>query len=266
MIKSGIYKIANKTTNKIYIGSAVNIDKRWNIHINELDKNIHSNSYLQNAWNKYGREDFIFLVIENTDRNKKILIEREQYYLDLEKPYIRNIGYNIYKTANSPLGYKFSKSQKDNLSLLWKKKYQNGYINPTKGIERSQHSKEKQSLSMKELYKTKIPEWKGKQRNEDTKEKIRLKNSGMNSPLYGLRGKDHPAYGKQLRGVNHPNYGKKALNSINVQLIKDNIIMDFSSVKEAANFLDISRSTLRSYKNRIYNGFLIKFNDPNETK
>ena len=31
-IKTGIYKIKNLINNKVYIGSAVNIDRRWSLH------------------------------------------------------------------------------------------------------------------------------------------------------------------------------------------------------------------------------------------
>lgn len=49
---SGIYKITNLVNNKVYIGQSVNIRKRWNQHVLELNKNIHPNIYLQSAWNK----------------------------------------------------------------------------------------------------------------------------------------------------------------------------------------------------------------------
>ena len=57
----------------------------------KLNKNKHNNSYLQNAWNKYGSEIFNFIIIENCsieDLNK-----RESYYVSiLNKDLIYNLA------------------------------------------------------------------------------------------------------------------------------------------------------------------------------
>lgn len=97
--KSGIYRITNIVNNKKYIGSAaVTIRKRLNHHIAMLDVNKHKNEYLQHSWNKYGRDNFIFEIVEVVE-NKDLLLEREQFYLDTEKP-----EYNINKSATNLLG------------------------------------------------------------------------------------------------------------------------------------------------------------------
>lgn len=79
-MRIGIYKIKCLSNNKVYIGSSVNIENRWEFHKNELKNNIHGNHYLQKAWNKYGRDNFIFGVIELCEAGQ--LQEREQYWLD----------------------------------------------------------------------------------------------------------------------------------------------------------------------------------------
>ena len=94
----GIYKITNKITNKFYIGSSNNIKRRWDEHIRELNRNVHHNSYLQNAWNKYGEENFVFEIIELCNNDTQI--EREQYWLDKTMCYDKNIGYNLSKIAS----------------------------------------------------------------------------------------------------------------------------------------------------------------------
>ena len=53
----GVYKIVNTVNGKIYIGSSKNIDRRWNEHIRVLELNAHNNQHLQNAWNKYGKNN-----------------------------------------------------------------------------------------------------------------------------------------------------------------------------------------------------------------
>ena len=61
---SGIYEITNLINNKIYIGSSINIKKRWKDHILLLKNQKHINVHLLNAWNKYGEENFSFSIIE----------------------------------------------------------------------------------------------------------------------------------------------------------------------------------------------------------
>ncbi len=94
-MKSGIYKITNTTNGKFYIGSSKNIDERWDNHKQYLRGNYHINPKLQNAWNKYGEDKFIFEIIEETDSNQNVLFDRENYYLSSLKPYERETGYNI---------------------------------------------------------------------------------------------------------------------------------------------------------------------------
>ena len=60
----GVYKILNTVDNKFYIGSSINIQKRFKGHTSALNKGIHNNQYLQRAWNKYGESSFAFIVLE----------------------------------------------------------------------------------------------------------------------------------------------------------------------------------------------------------
>lgn len=85
----GIYKILNIVNNKFYIGSTNRIfGERWAQHKTELNKNKHKNSYLQNAYNKYGKESFIYIEHEilNNIKNVNKIREREQYWVDNLKP------------------------------------------------------------------------------------------------------------------------------------------------------------------------------------
>ena len=99
MNNTGIYKITNKLNGKFYIGSSKDIDQRWNEHKLNLKSNRHINKKLQNAWNFYGEDNFLFEIIECTVCEQSVLFDREQYYLDLFRPYMRDIGYNICPTA-----------------------------------------------------------------------------------------------------------------------------------------------------------------------
>lgn len=62
--KCGIYKITNTINGKVYIGQSVNLNKRMKSHLAYLKANKHHNNYLQNSFNKYGVEAFVFEVIK----------------------------------------------------------------------------------------------------------------------------------------------------------------------------------------------------------
>lgn len=97
MNKIGIYQIVNKVNQKRYIGSSIRLNGRKKRHFSELNCNIHHSQALQRAYNKYGKENFDFLILEYCETDK--LLEREQYYLDALKP-----EYNICKIAGNCLG------------------------------------------------------------------------------------------------------------------------------------------------------------------
>lgn len=80
-MKSGIYRIINKVNDKMYIGSSYNLEKRLASHISMLINNKHHSIHLQNAYNKYGDDNFDFEVLEECER--EFLLDREQYYLNL---------------------------------------------------------------------------------------------------------------------------------------------------------------------------------------
>ena len=76
--QSGIYKIINKQNGMYYLGSSSDIKHRWIAHKSLLRRGIHSNSYLQNAWTKYGEENFVFEIMEEIgkDRDKVLLLDQ----------------------------------------------------------------------------------------------------------------------------------------------------------------------------------------------
>lgn len=111
---SGVYQILNKLDGKFYIGSAVNFNKRWNLHKYKLNKNKHDNKHLQAAWNKYGEGAFEFCILECCE--KDLLVAKEQFWLDWTKCCDREAGYNLSPTANSQLGVKRSDETKLKIS------------------------------------------------------------------------------------------------------------------------------------------------------
>jgi len=103
----GIYKILNTVNGKFYVGSAVNIWKRWNLHLHYLRHGKHHSRHFQRAFVKYGEPAFQLEVLETVLPMRSALLEREQFYLDTLKPF-RNSGYNVCRKADSALGVKRS--------------------------------------------------------------------------------------------------------------------------------------------------------------
>lgn len=122
---SGIYEIINLVNGKSYIGSAINLNKRFVQHFSNLKNNRHSNRYLQSAWNKYERQ-FEFRIIEIVEDKTKLL-EREQFWIDTRQTYNRNIGYNLRPKASSNLGRITSEETKIKLRKLDMWPHKGGY-------------------------------------------------------------------------------------------------------------------------------------------
>lgn len=106
----GIYQIKNKLNGKIYIGSSINVNQRLNEHKNNLRHNKHPNKHLQSSWNYYKEENFEFSIIEEC--NKEMLLKREQFYIDTNKSFEREKGYNNRKKAENNLGIKLKYTKK----------------------------------------------------------------------------------------------------------------------------------------------------------
>lgn len=107
---SGIYAIVNKINNKIYIGQSSNIRLRWRHHLTDLRKNIHRSTYLNNAMNKYGLNNFYFIVLENCELRD--LDKREKYWIEKQKVDYSDFGYN--KTVKQAEYKKYYKNLKIN--------------------------------------------------------------------------------------------------------------------------------------------------------
>ena len=98
--KSGVYRWVNKVNGSCYVGSSINLAKRFKNYydFNYISKN---KMLISKAILKYGYSNFRLEILEYCDLSEAI--SREQYYLDLLNP-----EYNILKTAGSRLGSKHS--------------------------------------------------------------------------------------------------------------------------------------------------------------
>lgn len=104
---AGIYKITNTINNKVYIGESLNIEERWIVHKSDLDNGNHHSYKLQQEWDKYGSDNFIFEIIEEIDKNynpslqQLILIAYEDKYI--RKYNSLDTGYNCEDTLHKIL-------------------------------------------------------------------------------------------------------------------------------------------------------------------
>ncbi len=165
IMNAGIYQIMNRHDYHMYIGSSVNIKKRWRDHKDALSKNTHSNIRLQRAWNKYGEDAFDFSVVEY-EENLNILEIREQYYTDLWNP-----EYVIRKRCvGSQLGTVRSEESKQKSRIA-----SSGENNPMYGRRHSEETKQKQmiaKLGEKNPMFGKQSWMKGKSHSLDAKQKL----------------------------------------------------------------------------------------------
>ncbi len=79
MLGSGIYKITQVSTGKMYVGSSVDIEKRIKAHFSMLRKGSHFNPNIQQAFNSSQESDFVWDVLENC--NIGDMIQRENFWI-----------------------------------------------------------------------------------------------------------------------------------------------------------------------------------------
>lgn len=134
---SGIYIIENIKNNKKYIGSSTDCDHRWYIHRWHLINNHHPNQHLQNAWNEYGEECFLFSIVEIVEEMN--LLEKEKTYIEQYDCLNEKNGYNICADPSAPMkGRKHSQESKKNMSRIKK-----GSNNSFFGKHHSEETKKK---------------------------------------------------------------------------------------------------------------------------
>lgn len=175
----GVYKIISLTTKRYYIGSSCNIKQRWYRHLYDLRNNKHNNVILQRTYNKYGKKDLSFEVIESCPTDRNVLIEREQYYINNRTEKCINLS----TIAGS---IEMTLETREKISKKAKQRLQDKTKHPMYGKHHTHQTKEKLSKAHK-----------GKRKHtEQFKEKQRQQ----------LLGK--PRRGRSYRGKANPNFGK----------------------------------------------------------
>lgn len=213
-----IYCILNSINNKCYIGSAISAYNRKYEHFYKLKNRIHFNFHLQNAYNKYGKENFEFKIIENVE-DPKDLIKREQWFIDNLKP-----QYNLTNVAGSTLGYKHSSETKEKCR--------------------------KRMLGNKYLL--------GHKHSEETKKKISKRLSGLCNPNYGkpihkntmkaLRKSWQTDDYKQARKEGY----KHRMRPVFQYTLDNKFVAEYESIRDAARITKMNREGIsRCCNNKI---------------
>jgi len=113
--KSSIYRLYNIITGRSYIGSSIDLSRRFSnyysiVYMNNSLKN--SSNIIYSSLLKNGYANFSLDILEYCKPDELYckpdeLYSREQYYIDILKP-----EYNILKVAGSMLGFKHSEATK----------------------------------------------------------------------------------------------------------------------------------------------------------
>jgi group I intron endonuclease len=263
----GIYRIKNLVNEKCYYGSSKNIQKRWKTHLNQLRNKKHINCILQNAWNKYGEDNFIFEIVEECELEN--IFEVEQKYIDTCGDY--NIGLkasggdNISKNPNKD---KIVENIKKG-SKLWRD---------------SLSDEERKERFSKPLDKN--PNWKGGTTYVycDCGKKIGYGHTNCNQ-CRPRSDKNNPFFGKTHSEETKKKLREKMLGNIPInrkEIVINNI--EYMSYNDASDKLGIPITTIRwrvlsknpKYKNYHFNGEIkvcfsneeqkIRFSEPQKGK
>ena len=106
--KAGIYSFKSKYSLNFYVGSSIDLPKRFLQHYHNRGSNI----LLQKSFKKYRTINFYFYVLEYTKAIKEILLKTKEKYMS-----ILELKYNIYFIPGFPLGIKHSIETRKKLSV-----------------------------------------------------------------------------------------------------------------------------------------------------
>ncbi len=88
-LKCGVYSITNLVNGKRYVGSSIDIEKRWRDHKRAMKLDSCKLTKFVRAWRKYGEENFKFEILSLCPRKFRLFWEGayQRYYKTVEEGY-----------------------------------------------------------------------------------------------------------------------------------------------------------------------------------
>jgi len=264
--KSGIYRWNNLVNNKNYIGSSKCLASRFSVYYFKkamFNKLSTRRSIIYSALLKHGYDKFSVDILEFCEIN--VLVEREQYYLDILKP-----KYNILKAANSKLGSLHSFKTKALMSLKLK-----GINNPSFGktlslLVRMKISESNKAFWLKVKFKHEI-----KPKTPETLSKMSLRTHGVSIKVFDKSNNLVKTFPTMTSAAKHFGISSNTISRIENKGTYDNFIFKFeprdfrvwvydcnkklvkifNNNKETSNCCDIPNTTLHNYikSGKLYN-------------
>jgi group I intron endonuclease len=182
-----IYIIKNKINKKIYVGQTVCPKQRWKQHISHMKNNINKSPHLYSSMNKYGLENFVFIIIKECESLEKAN-NAECFWIECLKTRDKNFGFNVKEGGNNGL---HSAETKLKMSIN-----NSGKNNRMYGKHHTDEAKK--LLSVHNSGENNF--WYGKTLSNEHKYKISLSNSAENNYMFG---KSHTEEAKQKISETH---------------------------------------------------------------
>lgn len=258
-LNSGIYKITNIINNKCYVGSAKNFSKRWNRHLKDLENNCHHSIKLQRSFNKHGKNNFLFSIIEEVQYEKDIIIERENYWINELNS--KENGYNIADASfgdiltNHPNREKIIKKISKSVQVRYnnmseeERKFKHGNNGEKNGMYGKNYqchgiianAKKNKNKTFEEIY--------GIERTHAIKEKLSnsVKNINRENFKEKYKGNGNPFYGKTHSEETKNRIKETKIKNLRIFMANKKIIINnviYNSCNEASKILNISSSTI----------------------
>lgn len=271
--KSGIYRWNNLLNGKSYVGSSKCLASRLSVYYSKkamLNKLSTRKSIIYSALLKHGYNNFSVDILEFCEID--VLVEREQYYLDILKP-----KYNILKAANSRLGSLHSLETKALMSLKLK-----GINNPSFGKTLSQEVRMKISESNKAFWLKVKFKREIKPKTPETLSKMSLRTHGVSVKVFDKSNNLVKTFPTIASAAKHFGLSSNTISRIENKGTYANFIFKFeprdfrvwvydcnrklvkifNNNKETSNWCDIPNTTLHNYikSGKLYNNKFYFYN------
>lgn len=257
-----IYKIVNVLTDRFYIGSTLNPKEREERHFCDLEGGRHHSIHLQRAYDKYGKDNFKFIIIKERE------FETESELRALEERYINfcwDSGklYNVSKKGSGgdlvsyhPLLDEIKEKQRIATKNKWDSKTNEekeeisrrlrGRGNPNFGNKWTDEQKERASKEKKEYFKTHDNFIKGKTFEEAFgEEKAKQIKQRLSEVASQKTGEKNPFYGKHHSKETREKISKARKGNLptNSKKVEYNGIV-YDSAGQCARALNMSQMTV----------------------